>query len=82
MTVAYSPFDQVIPQFQNEKIARTQSEIRCFAAVGSDVAITDRTASVDVIVDRQLNLQDSVAAAQIFGFLNQASRSRTLTGRS
>lgn len=73
---------QIIFQAQDEKVARIQPQIRRLVALRIEVAIASRAIRLGRLMKREVNFQNPIPAAQIFGLGNAASRGGTGTSAS
>src|SRR5277367_4780659 len=68
--------DQVIFQFQNEQVAGFEAQIGRLDTVAVDVAIASRAVLFFLVSYREVDSEDAVLAAQVFGFGNSAANRR------
>jgi hypothetical protein len=71
---------QIIFQIQDQKVAGAEAESRGFGADRSEIAISRGAVGVGVIVDGEVDLQDAVLAAEVFGFRYGAADGRARAG--
>ncbi len=71
---------QIVFKAQDQEVAGAEAESGGFAAVGGEIAVARRAVGVGVVVDGEINLQDAVLAAEVFGFGDRAADGRARAG--
>src|SRR5271155_3015777 len=69
--------DQVIFQFQNEQVAGFEAQIGTLDTVAVDVTVASRAVLFFLVSSREVDGEDAVLAAQVFGFRDSAADRRT-----
>jgi len=69
--------DEIILQFQNEKVARLEAQVGRLYAVAVDIAVAGGAVLFFLVSYSEINGEYAVLAAEIFGFGNGAPGRRT-----
>lgn len=67
---------QRVPEAQNEKVARVQSQRGRRSSVRRQIAIARRAVRLLVVIDGQIDAEDAVAAAKVLRLQHSAARRR------
>jgi len=65
---------------KDEEIAGLEAECRGLVAIGKQITVTSVAVGLSVIMDREIDLENAILAAQIFGFGYFGAGGRTRTG--
>ncbi len=65
--------DEIIPESQHQQVTRLDSEGWGLASIGSGVAVPHVTIWVGLVLNRQIDLENAIVAAEIFWFSDDAS---------